>query len=81
MVNAMGVCPSASSRSPSRSADAHVRAGSEGRTRDLSFTKALLYQLSYPGVAALIVTPLIANWHHIWHHQNEIGQMTGTSWP
>ena len=24
-------------------------AGSEGRTRDLSFTKALLYQLSYPG--------------------------------
>src|SRR5213596_576126 len=29
-------------------------AGSEGRTRDLSFTKALLYQLSYPGKISIV---------------------------
>ena len=29
-------------------------AGSETRTRDLSFTKALLYQLSYPGRISIV---------------------------
>jgi len=27
------------------------------------------------------VGPLIANWHYIWHHKNEIAQMTGPCWP
>ena len=31
-----------------------VGAGSETRTRDLSFTKALLYQLSYPGKISIV---------------------------
>lgn len=43
-----------------------TRAGGGIRTRDQSFTKALLYRLSYPGMDRSIVAPGLHLTSHLW---------------